>query len=111
MAFLRIQQIKEKLKKFQDIKSSKSSFVPALHDLMKSLMSHCKETEENTIAALEQALSPSESASMSTSFARTKLLVPSRSHPMSLNKPPFATPATLLAAPLDRVADVFRTFP
>jgi hypothetical protein len=109
--FFLIQQIKEKLKKFQDIKSSSSSFVPALYDLMKTLELHFKETEENAITGLEQALSLRESASMSNSFSHTKLLVPSRSHPMTPAKPPFATPVALLTAPLDRVADVCRNFP
>lgn len=78
---------------------------------MKTLEPHIKDTEAKAIPDLEQALSSRESASMTNSYAQTKLLVPSRSHPMNPNKPPFATPVALLTAPLDRIADVCRNFP
>jgi hypothetical protein len=41
---------------------------------------------------------------------RTKAFVPSRSHSSAPNKPPL-TVAGLTAAPMDRLADMFRKFP
>ncbi|KAH8703065.1 hypothetical protein BGW36DRAFT_393518 [Talaromyces proteolyticus] len=76
-----------KLKKFQDTRSSNPSFIPAIHDLMKVLGPHIEE-ENFALPALEQMLSPQESDSMSHSFARTKILVPSRSHPSAPNNLP-----------------------
>jgi hypothetical protein len=78
---------------------------------MNNLSQHIKEEEESDLPALEDALSTDESESMSKSFGRTKMLVPSRSHPSAPNKPPFETAIGLLTAPIDHVADIFRKFP
>jgi hypothetical protein len=63
------------------------------------------------LPALEEKLNTSDSEGMAKSFQRTKKFVPSRSHPMAPNRPPFETVAGLLAAPIDRLADMFRKFP
>jgi hypothetical protein len=48
---------------------------------------------------------------MAESFGRTKAFVPTRSHPMAPNKPPFETVAGLMAALIDYLGDLLRKFP
>lgn len=78
---------------------------------MNDLSQHIKEEEESDLPSLENALSTEASETMGKSFGRTKMLVPSRSHPSAPNKPPFETAIGLLTAPVDHVADFFRKFP
>lgn len=39
------------------------------------------------------------------------MFVPTRSHPSAPDRPPFETAMGLLAAPIDRLMDMFRKFP
>jgi len=67
--------------------------------------------KSHDLPALEKAISASDSESMANSFGRTKMLVPTRSHPSAPAKPPFETIAGLFAAPMDRLGDLLRKFP
>lgn len=78
---------------------------------MKDLAPHIKEEETTDLPALEEALSPEDSEKLSKSFGRTKMFVPSRSHPSAPSKPPYETAVGLLAAPIDHLADLFRKWP
>ncbi|CAI4213072.1 unnamed protein product [Parascedosporium putredinis] len=82
----------------------------AARDREEHLM-HIQEEEHEELAALEKALTPEESDAMVRSFQRTKMLTPTRSHPHAPDKPPFETVAGLMAAPLDKIRDLFRDFP
>jgi hemerythrin-like domain-containing protein len=101
------------LKEFQNMKASDPNYVPKLKELWAGLSEHIKGEEQDDLPALETALQshPGESESLSTSFGRTKMLVPSRSHPSAGENPPFETAMGLLAAPIDHIADIFRKFP
>ena len=48
---------------------------------------------------------------MAKSFGRTKMFVPTRSHPSAGEHPPFETVMGLLTAPFDHLSDLFRKFP
>ncbi|TQS32191.1 hypothetical protein Golomagni_07502 [Golovinomyces magnicellulatus] len=106
-------KVKEMLQIFQGLSSSDSNYTPKLQEIWKSLKVHIKEEEERDLPAIEDALKTSkgESESMANSFERTKAFVPTRSHPMAGEHPPFETAMALLTAPIDYVADVFRKFP
>lgn len=104
-------RVKELLYKFQSMKPSDCDFVPTLQELWTVLHEHIREEEEHDLIQLEQCLSAEESASLTTSFKRTKWFVPTRSHPSAPDKPPFETAAGLLAAPLDHLIDMFSKFP
>lgn len=104
-------QVKEQLKVFQKMKSTDPSFEPTLKNLMADLAKHIKEEESDDFPALEKALTVEDSAELASSFERTKMFVPSRSHPHAPNRPPFETLAGLLAAPMDRLGDMLRKFP
>jgi hypothetical protein len=77
------------------------------------LEKHIEEEENRDLPALEQALKTQaqESESLATSFERTKQFVPTRSHPSAGENPPFETVMGLMAAPIDKLADMFRKFP
>ena len=78
---------------------------------MRDLSLHMREEEATDLPALEQVLSEQESENLSAAFQRTKLLAPSRSHPMGPDKPPFETAYGLVTAPIDLLGDLFRKFP
>jgi len=106
-------KVKEMLKVFQNLRPKDETYVPKLKELWVILSQHIKEEEEKDLPALESALraSTGESESMATSFGRTKAFVPSRSHPIAGENPPFETVMGLLTAPMDHIADLFRKFP
>lgn len=105
--------VKELLKTFQNMKASDPDYVNQLQKLWGPLSEHIKEEEQRDLPTLEEKLQTveGESASMATSFGRTKAFVPTRSHPSAGEHPPFETAMGLLAAPIDHVADLFRKFP
>ncbi|KAF7595965.1 hypothetical protein BBP40_004111 [Aspergillus hancockii] len=105
------QSVKEQLKKFQNLKSSDPNFISTIEALMKDLSEHIKEEEETDLPTLEDALPADESEKLSKSFGRTKMFVPSRSHPSAPSRPPYETAVGLLAAPIDHLADLFRKWP
>jgi hemerythrin superfamily protein len=104
-------QVKEALKKFQNLEPASPEFLTALEALMKDLSAHIQEEEDDDLPALETAIQTAESESLAKSFGRTKAFVPSRSHPSAPDKPPFETAVGLLTAPIDNLADMFRKFP
>ena len=91
--------------------NSDPQFIPTIKALMKDLAQHIKEEESNDLPKLEAALSQEQSEGLSTTFGRTKMFVPSRSHPSAPDKPPFETAVGLLTAPIDHLADLFRKWP
>ncbi|EFR02529.1 HHE domain-containing protein [Nannizzia gypsea CBS 118893] len=105
------QLVKEQLKAFQATDASDPNFTDMIKGLMGNLSDHIKEEETIDLVKIEQLLDPEESDKMAASFERTKMFVPTRSHPSAPNKPPFETAVGLLAAPIDKVADLFRSFP
>jgi hypothetical protein len=82
-----------------------------LKEILEDLERHIEQEEGQDLFTLEEELSRAESEALSRSLDRTKLFVPSRSHPTAPNKPPFETAMGLLTAPIDMVADLFRKWP
>ena len=105
------QEIKEQLKAFQDLASTDPHFIPTLESLMEDLTRHMEQEENEDLVKLEEALSQADSEGLSRSLDRTKMFVPSRSHPLAPNKPPFETAVGLMTAPMDMLADMFRKWP
>ncbi|KAJ5545091.1 hypothetical protein N7535_006522 [Penicillium sp. DV-2018c] len=104
-------KVKEQLKAFQNMKPSDTEFIPAIKELMTTLSQHIKEEENDDLPKLEAALSQEDSEGYAKSFGRTKMFVPSRSHPSAPDKPPFETVVGLLTAPIDHLSDLFRKWP
>ncbi|KAI1213305.1 uncharacterized protein F4807DRAFT_410507 [Annulohypoxylon truncatum] len=105
------QTIKEQLYRFQGLEANDPEFGPTFRSLLASLQQHVKDEEEHDLPQLESKLDEDSLLKLSRSFERTKLFVPTRSHPMAPNVPPFETAVALLSAPIDKVADIFRKFP
>lgn len=103
--------MKEQLKTFQEMKPADSRFLTHLQGLMDDLSKHIKEEEEEDLVLMEKALSKEDSEGLATSFERTKMFVPTRSHPTAPDKPPFETAVGLMTAPIDKLMDAFRRFP
>lgn len=96
------------------MKATDSGYVPKLKELWGILGQHIKEEEKDDLPALESALAKADkgtSESLAKNFGRTKMLVPSRSHPSTGENPLFEGPLGMLAAPIDHIADIFRKFP
>jgi hypothetical protein len=104
-------QVKEKLYEFQKMSADQPEYKQQLKSLMDDLSQHIKEEEQDDLPALEKALSDSDSEGLATSFERTKMFVPTRSHPSAPDRPPFETAMGLMAAPMDKLMDMFRKFP
>lgn len=106
-------QVKERLKVFQNLKSTDPGYVPEIKHIWDLLDKHIEDEENRDLPALEKALAAhaEDADSLAASFERTKHFVPTRSHPSAGESPPFETVMGLLAAPMDRLADMFRKFP
>lgn len=78
---------------------------------MEDLTKHFRDEETIDLVKLESAITPEESGRLAKTFRRTKMFVPSRSHPSTPNKPPFETVVGLMMAPIDHLADTFRKWP
>jgi len=109
-------EVKEFLKEFQNMSPKDKEYIPKLKRLFQSLEQHIKEEEHDDIPALEKVLAEDHnytgvSESLAKNFGRTKMLVPSRSHPSAGENPPFESVMGLLTAPIDHIADIFRKFP
>ncbi|KAI2469742.1 hypothetical protein F4781DRAFT_208506 [Annulohypoxylon bovei var. microspora] len=105
------QVAKEQLYTFQNLEPGDKFFIPTLEALMKDLKIHIKEEEEHDLVKLEEALLPSRSRTLADQFEMTKAFTPTRSHPGAPNKPPFETAVGLMTAPLDKIRDIFRSWP
>ncbi|CAF1534895.1 unnamed protein product [Rotaria sordida] len=105
------QEIKELLKKLETTSVSNPTFRVTFDKLVEFLISHVTGEEQNDYPKLENAITPEESDSLARSYERTKMFVPTRSHPSAPNKPPFETVVGLLTAPIDKLRDLFSKFP
>ncbi|KAL2039751.1 hypothetical protein N7G274_007610 [Stereocaulon virgatum] len=88
-----------------------SHFSPLLERLLKDLHTHIEHEANGDMPRLEKILSKDESRDLANQFERTKLILPTRSHPSALNKPYFENFAAMLAAPIDKFLDLLRSFP
>jgi hemerythrin superfamily protein len=112
-------KIKVLLKDFQQLNAADDAFIPKLEEIWTELSHHIEDEESRDLPDLESALasrpvrgsSDGDSESLAKKFERTKAFVPSRSHPSAGENPYFESAVGMLAAPIDRIADLFRKFP
>jgi hemerythrin superfamily protein len=103
-------QLKLDLAKFQKLSATDPAFKTTLGVLYKDLQGHIAEEEQHDLPKLESAIK-SDTEKMAASFERTKMFVPTRSHPSAPDKPPFETVVGLMTAPIDKLMDMFHKFP
>ena len=87
------------------------AFDPLLNRLLEDLNRHIEHEKNEDLPKLEKLLSREDSMEMVRYFERTKMFTPTRSHPSAPNKPYFENFAAMLAAPIDKFADLLRSFP
>jgi cobalamin biosynthesis protein CbiG len=80
-------QLKNLLYEFQSMASTDAKFEPTIKELYAKLAQHIREEEQEDLPALEKAIPVGDSDAMALSFERTKMLVPTRSHPSAPDKP------------------------
>jgi hypothetical protein len=105
------QVIQEDLFKLDKLKAGHADFDTLLKKVMEELGTHVKQEEEVDIPKVVEAIPIEEQTRLGEEFERTKMFVPTRPHPSAPRKPPFETVAGLMSAPLDKLMDVFRSFP
>ncbi|KAI9872314.1 MAG: hypothetical protein M1830_001239 [Pleopsidium flavum] len=105
------QAVKEDLYKLQSMSPDDNLFVPLLDRLVDDLHRHIEHESNEDMPRLEKVLSKEESRELAKSFQRTKMITPTRCHPSAPNKPYFENFAAMLAAPIDKFADLLRAFP
>ncbi|EFQ97739.1 HHE domain-containing protein [Nannizzia gypsea CBS 118893] len=106
------QKLKQLLASFQPLSASDAEYRPTLDDLMSKIDMHINEEEDQYLPSLEAVLDPGESEKLARDFERTKVLMPTRSHPSAaVEQPMFETALALVQAPIDKVADLMRRFP
>ncbi|KAG8955337.1 hypothetical protein FRC04_008688 [Tulasnella sp. 424] len=88
------------------------NFPTLFKKLVDDLRKHMKSEEENDLVKFEAAIPREESEALAKSFQRTKAFVPTRSHPSAPDKGGlFQNAAGLAAAPIDKLRDMFSSFP
>ena len=95
---------------FQGLSCSDPRFLPTITLLMDGLAQHMRD-ETIDLVKLESFLTVGESGELAESLNRTKIFVPSQSHPNLPDKPPYETAAGLITAPLDHLRDLFKKWP
>ncbi|KAF8960821.1 HHE domain-containing protein [Flammula alnicola] len=105
------QKVKELLYQLESIAPGSQEHASLLKSVMERLRPHNDSEEKTDLPLLMKALSAEDSAHAVTSFKRTKKFAPTRTHPGAPDKPPFETLAGLLAAPVDKLKDMFAQFP
>jgi hypothetical protein len=73
---------------------------------MDNLHHHIEHEKNEDMPRLEKLLSREESQALARQFERTKMFVPTRSHPSAPTSYVFEGIAALLAAPIDRLRDL-----
>ncbi|EPX71662.1 HHE domain-containing protein [Schizosaccharomyces octosporus yFS286] len=105
------QVIKEHLYKLQSMKPDNPAFVPTLDAVMSRLQKHIEEEENLDYPQLERKMGAERSHKLAKTFERTKILVPTYSHPSVPNGPRFETIVGLFATPIDTLRDLLRKWP
>lgn len=106
-----MKQVKDDLYKLQSMSPDDSQFSSLLERLLNDLHTHIDHEANEDMPRLEKLLSREESRDLANQFEKTKMILPTRSHPSAPNKPYFENFAAMLAAPIDRFSDLLRAFP
>ncbi|KAG6877893.1 hypothetical protein C0993_002557 [Termitomyces sp. T159_Od127] len=103
--------VKKQLYDLESMTVGSKNHANLLESIMADLRHHIADEEKNDLPDLESALGEDGSLDAASRFARTKQFAPTRAHPSAPDKPPFENLAGFLAAPLDKLKDVFSKFP
>ncbi|EKM53317.1 uncharacterized protein PHACADRAFT_99430 [Phanerochaete carnosa HHB-10118-sp] len=104
-------QVKQELYKLEGMQPGTEEYTSLLNRMMTSLHHHNDDEEIDDLPLLEPAIGEAASMEAAQDFKRTKKFVPTRAHPAAPNQPPMETLVGFLAAPVDKLLDVFKSFP
>jgi len=104
-------QVKNLLYSIDSQSSRDTEIVGLVDELMTVLGTHIMDEEQRDIPNLIAQLTITEQEHLGKTFERTKKFAPTRPHPSAPDKPPFETAVGLLSAPIDKLMDLFRSFP
>lgn len=90
---------------------SDPAFAPLLERLMADLHEHVEHEKNEDMPRLEGLLPRAESEMWARKFQQTKKYVGTRPHLSEPREAPFQAFAALLAAPIDRLRDLMKTWP
>ncbi|KIP11290.1 hypothetical protein PHLGIDRAFT_64119 [Phlebiopsis gigantea 11061_1 CR5-6] len=105
------QTAKEDLYKLEGLDPGSEVFANLLNKMMQNLHHHNDDEEIDDLPLLEPAIGEAASKEAALAFKKTKKFVPTRPHPNAPNRPPFETCVGFIAAPIDKLIDVFQSFP
>lgn len=103
--------MKEQLYKLESLNAGTAEYNNTLKAVMEHLKPHNDSEELKDLPMLEAKISEEDAKAAAASFKRTKKFVPTRAHPSAPNQPPLETFVGFLAAPIDKLRDVFTKFP
>jgi len=100
--------VKKLLARLESMDMKDATYASTFQTLMTELEQHMNGEEEYDLPKFEKAISREHSIAMAKSFDRTKKFA----HPSAPDKGgPFETVAGLMAAPIDKLKNMFDTFP
>ncbi|THH04829.1 hypothetical protein EW145_g5232 [Phellinidium pouzarii] len=105
------QFVKEQLYAIESLTPGTQDYDAKLEAVMAHLHQHNDSEEIKDLPLLEPAIGVEASKIAAASFKRTKKFVPTRTHPSIPDHPPLETIAGFLAAPIDKLKDMFSIFP
>ncbi|KLO15214.1 hypothetical protein SCHPADRAFT_825155 [Schizopora paradoxa] len=96
-------------------KSNETEIAEQQSTILKAVMDHLHKhndsEEQNDLPYLEPKLGVEGSKKAAGDFKRTKKFAPTLPHPSAPDQPPFETVVGLMQAPIDKLLDLFKTFP
>ncbi|KAG8864063.1 hypothetical protein FRB96_006936 [Tulasnella sp. 330] len=106
------QTAKELLYQLERSKVTDGEYPTLFKRLFEDLTVHMRGEEQTDLLMFEAVISQEESIALARSFERTKNFAPTRSHPGVSDKGGlFETAGGLAAAPIDKLRDLFASFP
>lgn len=105
------QEVKENLSKLEKLSIQDREFDRIMISTQSSLVEHMLKEEQEQLPEFERVSTQEEIQKVLKKFERRKRIVPTRSHPNAPVNPYLESLVGLLAAPIDKLKDMFSDFP
>ncbi|KAF6760661.1 HHE domain-containing protein [Ephemerocybe angulata] len=106
------QFVKEKLYTLEsDMKVGTPEYDQLLKTVMDHLHRHNDSEEQKDLPLLTAKIGHEGSLTAASQFKKSKKFAPTHAHPMAPNRPPFETLVGFMAAPVDKLIDLFESWP
>ncbi|XP_055337109.1 uncharacterized protein LOC129587396 [Paramacrobiotus metropolitanus] len=105
------QRTKDDLQFLENKTLADPAAVARYRQMADELIVHLKKEEDEDLTQVRLNVGQDKLLQAGKEFKRTKFFAPTRPHPENSMDPRFETPYSLLVAPLDKLRDLFRSFP